>query len=65
MYKSHELGLQGENIATRYLIQNNYVIVERNFNCYFGEIDIIAKDKNEFVFIEVKTRTTNKYRETS
>ena len=57
MYKNQVLGKQGENITTHYLIQNNYKILERNFNCYFGEIDIIAKDKKEIVFIEVKTRS--------
>lgn len=61
MYKNQTIGKQGENIATKYLIQNNYKILERNFNCCFGEIDIIAKDKNEYVFIEVKTRTSKQY----
>ena len=40
-----------------YLEQIGYRIIERNFNCRQGEIDIIAKDKNEYVFIEVKTRS--------
>ena len=61
MYKNQVLGKQGENIATHYLIQNNYKILERNFNCYFGEIDIIAKDEKEFVFVEVKTRKSLKF----
>ena len=34
-----------------------YEIIDRNFMCRVGEIDIVAKDKNEFVFIEVKTRS--------
>lgn len=34
-----------------------YEIIEKNFNCRQGEIDIVAKDKNEYVFIEVKTRS--------
>ena len=53
MYNSHELGIQGENVATKYLLSQGYKIIERNFYCYFGEIDIIAKDKNEYVFIEI------------
>ena len=61
MYNSHELGIQGEHVATKYLLSQGYKIIERNFYCYFGEIDIIAKDKNEYVFIEVKTRTNSKY----
>lgn len=40
-----------------YLEQIGYRIIERNFNCKQGEIDIIAKDRNEYVFIEVKTRS--------
>ena len=61
MYNSHELGIQGENVATKYLLSQGYKIIERNFYCYFGEIDIIAKDKNEYVFIEVKTRSSAIY----
>lgn len=61
MYARHSIGQEGEEIATKYLIENNYAIIERNFNCRQGEIDIIAKDKKEFVFIEVKTRTNRKY----
>ena len=53
MYQRHILGKTGEDIATQYLIQKGYKIVERNFYCRQGEIDIIAKDKNELVFIEV------------
>lgn len=61
MYKRHVIGKIGEDIACQYLVENNYEIIERNFNCRQGEIDIIAKNKNEIVFIEVKTRTNNKY----
>lgn len=49
-------GNLGEDIATEYLKSINYNIVRRNFRCRCGEIDIIAIDKNEIVFIEVKTR---------
>ena len=47
----------GENLATDYLEKQGYTILERNFYCKQGEIDIIAKDKNEIVFIEVKSRS--------
>lgn len=50
-------GNAGENIACEFLEQHNFQIIERNFSCYLGEIDIVAIDKNELVFIEVKTRT--------
>lgn len=61
MYKRHIIGKIGEDIAESYLIKNKYEIIERNFSCRQGEIDIIAKYKNEIVFIEVKTRSNNKY----
>ena len=61
MYERHETGKIGEDIAVKYLIQNNYKIMERNFECKQGEIDIIALDKTEIVFIEVKTRASALY----
>jgi putative endonuclease len=61
MYVRHVLGKKGEDIAVEYILKNKYELIERNFNCRQGEIDIIAKDKNEIVFIEVKTRTNKKY----
>lgn len=61
IYKRHIIGKIGEEIVTKYLLENNYRIIERNFQCRQGEIDIIAKDKNEIVFIEVKTRTNYLY----
>ena len=61
MYVNKETGKLGEDIAVHYLKQNGYVILDRNFECRQGEIDIIALDKKEIAFIEVKTRTSNKY----
>ena len=57
VYKKVELGRYGEQIVVEYLQKNKYKILKRNFYCKQGEIDIIAKDRNEIVFIEVKTRT--------
>ena len=53
-----ELGNIGEEISCYYLQKIGYDILERNFTCRQGEIDIIAKDEEEYVFIEVKTRTS-------
>lgn len=63
MYLNQEKGKIGENLACQYLEKNNYKIIERNFRCRQGEIDIIACDKikNELVFVEVKTRSSLKY----
>ena len=62
MYKQL-IGKRGEDLACEYLSANNYIIIDRNFYCYQGEIDIIANDltTNELVFFEVKTRTNFKY----
>lgn len=51
---SYQLGIEGENTAAIYLEQNGFQIIERNFRSQQGEIDIIARDKNYLVFVEVK-----------
>lgn len=61
MYKSHITGKTGETEAEKYLRKQGYVILDRNFLCKKGEIDIVALDKKELVFIEVKTRKNDKY----
>lgn len=61
MYERHELGKEGENYAAEYLKNKGYKILQRNFSCKQGEIDIIAKEKEEYVFIEVKTRQNFHY----
>lgn len=63
MYIIQRIGIIGEEIASNYLKSINYEILDRNFNCKQGEIDIIAKDKEEYVFVEVKTRTNKEYGE--
>lgn len=63
MYFKQRIGKLGEDLSYQYLQKNNYKIIERNFTCRQGEIDIVAKDnrKKELVLIEVKTRTNFKY----
>lgn len=63
MNKKQIEGRNGEINATEYLSKIGYKILCNNFRCMQGEIDIIAKDKNELVFVEVKTRKNKKYGE--
>ena len=59
------IGTIGEYISCEYLKEHSYDILDRNFYCREGEIDIVALDKNrmpeEYCFIEVKTRSNKKY----
>lgn len=55
--KSNELGNKGEQIAADYLAQKGFKIVERNWTFDHKELDIIAYDNDNLVFVEVKTRT--------
>ena len=65
MYLRHEIGRIGEISARNYLEKNNHIILTINYRSYFGEIDIIARDKKskEIVFVEVKTRSSSKFGE--
>ncbi|ACI22018.1 MULTISPECIES: YraN family protein [Thermodesulfovibrio] len=56
-----ELGKEGEKLAIDYLLTKGYKILEKNFRTPFGEIDIIAKDGNFIVIIEVKRRLSDKF----
>lgn len=59
--KNKNTGKKGEEIACSYLEKIGYKIIETNFRySKIAEIDIIAKYKNTIVFVEVKTRTTQK-----
>lgn len=51
------LGRWGEDQAVAFLKKMRYKILERNYRCRLGEIDIIAREKKTLVFVEVKTRT--------
>ncbi len=50
------LGTWGETRAASYLIQNGYKILDRNYICCFGELDLIASKDETVCFVEVKTR---------
>ncbi len=55
------IGDIGEEIAVKYLQDKNFTIIKRNYKKNNGEIDIISKDKESVVFIEVKYRQNKKF----
>ena len=59
--KRLKLGREGENAAEAYLKKKGYRIIEKNFRCKLGEIDIIADQDGVVVFIEVKARADHQY----
>ncbi len=54
--RNKEIAKRGEDAAARYLTRRGYEILERNWECFAGEADIIARDEDVLVFVEVKTR---------
>lgn len=57
MAQHNLLGKRGEELACRYLVKNDYRLLSRNWQAGHLEIDIVADDFGELVFVEVKTRT--------
>jgi len=55
------IGRYGEEMAIEHLKRQRYRILERNYRKPFGEVDIIASDKETVVFIEVKTRQSTRF----
>lgn len=55
------LGKKGEKLVAAYLKKRGYKLLAQNYVTPFGEADVIAKDKDEIVFIEVKTRTSDSF----
>ncbi|MBQ9737185.1 MAG: YraN family protein [Clostridia bacterium] len=54
-------GQCGEDRAVSFLKKKNYKVLERNYKNKIGEIDIIARDKENLIFVEVKTRRSDKF----
>jgi putative endonuclease len=55
------LGRRGERLAEEFLTSAGLVILDRNWRCPQGEIDLVARDGDELVFVEVKTRTSTAF----
>jgi putative endonuclease len=60
-YTRIELGARGEQLAARWYEQNGYAVVDRNWRCRNGEIDLIVARPGELVFCEVKTRASARF----
>jgi putative endonuclease len=60
-FRNINIGNKGEEIAKQYLIDNGYIILHQNWRHKHWEIDIICKKGNLLHFVEVKTRTNNKF----
>jgi putative endonuclease len=61
MTSRKELGDKGEQLAEEYLKRQKYKILDRNFRTRFGEIDIVARDRGQLVFVEVKTKGSHEF----
>ncbi len=61
MGKRAWVGRRGEDVAARFLVDKGYRLVARNYRCRLGEVDIVAYDALDLVFIEVKARTTRAF----
>jgi putative endonuclease len=59
--KRKQLGRQGEEIAARYLVDKGYKVIQRNWRCPVGELDLVMEDDNTLVFVEVRTRQGQRF----
>jgi len=59
--KRRDTGILGEKLAGDFLKEQGYQILETNYHCPEGEIDIIARHEDSLVFVEVKTRTNREF----
>lgn len=55
------LGKTGEELAERWLIDRGMVILDRNWRCSIGEVDLVAREGDDLVIVEVKTRTSTAF----
>jgi putative endonuclease len=55
------LGSRGEDLAVQYLKKKGFKVIERNYRCQSGEIDLIAREKNTLVFVEIKARSSSEF----
>ncbi len=58
MAAKDELGVRGERLAEQHLLRRGLTLLDRNWRCSQGEIDLVFRDADELVFVEVKTRSS-------
>ncbi|HHT9108049.1 MAG TPA: YraN family protein [Candidatus Wunengus sp. YC64] len=56
-----DVGTRGEQLAVKFLKKSGYKILQRNYRCKLGEIDIVCYDHGAIAFVEVKTRYSDTY----
>lgn len=61
MVNTHIIGQTAEDIAVEYLTAQKIKVIDRNYRTRYGEIDIIAKDGKEIIFVEVKAKNTSRF----
>lgn len=61
MVTTREQGEYTESLACQYLENKGFKLIEKNFNCRVGEIDLIMKDNDSLVFVEVRYRRSNNF----
>jgi putative endonuclease len=61
MDQRKQTGRRGEDIAASFLTEKGYRIIERNWRCPVGELDLIAHDQDILVFVEVRSRSGSRF----
>ncbi len=59
--RRRQTGILGERLAAQFLRQRGYEILDTNYRCPEGEIDIVARHEDFIVFVEVRTRTSRRF----
>lgn len=59
--KNKQVGDLGERLAAKFLRRSGYRVLTRKYRCKFGEIDIVARDKDMLVFVEVRSKSDSEY----
>jgi putative endonuclease len=61
MAQRKQIGQQGETLVAAYLAEQGYNIIQRNWRCPLGELDIVAETGGTLIFVEVRTRRSHRF----